>query len=247
MTGALLRRRVNFFLLAALGFNLLLWAGSRDMYAKWAGVPPVPSRAGAVMMALGDPEFSYRSGALTLQNLGDGGGQTTPLKDYDYKKLGRWLWLLNELDPASDQVPYLAAYYFGVVRDKPEDTAVLVDYLAAVGQNPAGEKWRWLAQAAVLARHRMNDLHRALDIAYMLSKMRLTDGRDLPSWAREYPVFILKAEGDKASARQLMESILQTEKNLSPDEIKFMKNYLVNRLDTNPAEAEALVKARGHL
>ena len=81
------RQRINFFLAAALAMNVALWAGSRFMYAQWSGVPPVPSKDGALMMTLGDAEFSFRTNALDLQNLGDSGGQTTPLYAYDYKKL----------------------------------------------------------------------------------------------------------------------------------------------------------------
>jgi hypothetical protein len=243
MKGRNLKRGVNFFLASALALNLALWEGSRDMFAKWAGVPPVPSTVGANMMTLGDSEFSYRSFALTLQNLGDGGGQTTPLKDYDYKKLGKWFWLLNSLDPASEHLPLVAAYYFGAVHDMPQDAAVVVDFLSKIGQNPAGDKWRWLAQAAFLAQHRVKDLHLALDIAYTLSRMQPIGGHPLPSWAREYPAFVLKAQGEKESARKLMETMLLTEEN--PAEINFIKSFLTEQLKIDPSEVEALMKEKG--
>jgi len=107
-------------------------------------VPPAPTPRGAVAMSLGDAEFSYRFLALMLQNLGDAGGETTPLKDYNYKKIGQWFFLLHALDPASDHVPMIAAYYFGVTR-VPADVAEVVRYLSVVGQIPGGEKWRWRA------------------------------------------------------------------------------------------------------
>ena len=189
MTAARIRSKITLLLFIALFLNIALWASSRFMYAAWAGVPPVPSPRGAMAMTLGDSEFAFRSGALTLQGLGDGGGRVTPLKDYDFDRLGHWFWLLNALNPASEHVPLIAAYYFGVVHD-PEQVSVLVDYLTAVGQNPAGEKWRWLVQAAFLARHRMKDMDRALDIAYTLSRMKPLDA-PLPIWAKEFPAFIL--------------------------------------------------------
>jgi hypothetical protein len=236
------RRDINFCLLSILLLNIAFWAGSRQFFAKWAGVPPPPARAGAVSMTLGDTELAFRAGALTLQHLGDGGGQVTPLKDYDYKKVGQWLDLLDSLDPASEHPPLVAAFYFGALRDKPQSTAVLVDYLARVGDSPVGEKWRWLAEAAFLARHRMNDMNRALDVAYTLSRLRLDGGRELPAWAREYPAFILKAEGDKASARKLMEAMLETEEN--PNEVRFIQDFLIRQLGTDPAEVEAVMRKR---
>ncbi|MCK5518373.1 MAG: hypothetical protein KAI61_03075 [Alphaproteobacteria bacterium] len=224
-----------------LGLNVVFWSASRDIYSGWEGVPPVPSRNGAVMMTLGDPEFSYRFLALILQNLGNTGRDTVPLKSYDYEKLGRWFFLLHELDPASDHVPMIAAYYFGGTR-VPKDVAVVVDYLGVVGQISVGEKWRWLAHAAYLARHRMHDLSLALKLAYKLVKM--PDKDNFPQWARQMPAFILKEQGDNEAARQMMENMLVTENVVHPEEINFMKMYLIEQLGADPDYVDRLVRMR---
>lgn len=225
-----------------LALNVAFWAGSRVMYVKWRGVPPVPSRTGALMMTLGDIELSFRLGALALQSLGDGGGQVSAMKDYDYPKLGKWFWLLNELDPASDHVPMLAAYYFGASQE-PKDVAVLVDYLGTVGQSPYGSKWRWLVQAVLMARHKMDDLDLALDLATKLSKMQPVDDT-LPHWARQMPAFVLAARGDKEDARRVIEDMLLTSERFHPNEVRFMQSYLVEELGATHEEVEALMKKR---
>lgn len=242
MTQAALQRKINIALALALAVNLFFWFVSSDVYARWAGVPPVPSQTGSVMMALGDAEFSFRSGSLTLQNLGDGGGNVTPLKDYDYSKLGKWFWLLHDLDPASDHVPMTAAYYFGATR-VPSDVRVVVGYLAAVGQNPVGDKWRWLAHAVYLARHRLKDMDLALDLAYKLAKMQPVSG-ELPMWARQMPAFVLKARGDKEDARQIIGNLMM-DRNLDHNELNFMKSYMVEQLGVTDQDAESLVRLRG--
>lgn len=234
----ILQSRINILLSLALFLQIFYWAASADIRAKWQGVPPVPSRTGAVMMALGDSEFSYRMLGMTLQHLGDTGGQATPLKDYDYKKIGQWLWLLYELDPASDHAPLLAAYYFGATMEA-EDSAVIVDYLGKIGQNPVGEKWRWLAQAAYLARHRVRDLDLALDLAYKLSKMEPIDDI-LPMWARHMPASILQEQGDKEAARDIIENLLSSGKKFHPNEINFMKSYLIEQLGIDPKEVDKM-------
>ncbi len=194
------------------------------------------------MMTLGDAEFSFRTNALDLQNLGDSGGQTTPLYAYDYKKLLKWFWLLNDLNPASNHLPHIAAYYFGAIKT-PEDVAIkdariLIEYLGHVGQNPVGEKWRYLAHAVYLAQHRVKDLHLALDLAYTLSKMKLSDGRELPFWAREMPAFVLKREGDDDAAKDLALNMLRTGKDLPPQEINFLKSFLTEQLKVPAADVE---------
>ncbi len=242
MRLSVLKRNINIALFAALGLNAAFWAGASDIYARWEGVPPVPSKEGAVIMGLGDAEFAYRFGAITLQSLGDGGGQVTPLKDYDYKKLGEWFWLLDGLDPASNHVPMLAAYYFGGTP-VPRDVSVIVDYLGTVGQNPAGNKWRWLAHAVFLARHRMNDVELALDLAYKLSRMKPV-GDTLPVWAHQMPAFVLAEKGDKAAAREIVENILLSSQHFHPNEVNFMKSYLIEQLGVSRADVDKLMKRR---
>lgn len=222
---------------------LLFWQGSADLISRWAGVPPVPARDAAAMGTLGDSQLAYRSGAITLQHLGDNGGVVTPLKEYDYARLAAWFALLHSLDPAADHVPMIAAYYFGASR-VPSDIAHVVQYLAQAGENPAGEKWRWLAYAAYLARHRLDDLDLALDLAYKLSRMELADDR-MPLWARQMPALILKEQGDAESARALMENMLAGEASLHPNEVNFLKAYLVEQLGVSPEEVEQFMKLRG--
>ena len=243
MGPAQAKRSVNAAILALLVLNFAFWIGTSDIYARWEGVPPVPTKDGALMMTLGDTEFSYRFGAITLQNLGDYGGQVTPLKDYNYARLGKWFWLLHDLDPASNHVPMLAAYYFGGTRT-PSDVKVIVDYLGAIGQNPAGNKWRWLVHAIFLARHRLNDMHLALDLAYKLSKMQPV-GDVLPEWAREMPAFVLKEQGDKEAARKIVKELLLSSRRFHPNEVNFMRSYLVEQLGADPKEIEQILKMRG--
>jgi hypothetical protein len=237
------RRRINIFLALALSVNVIFWCGSKHFFAKWQGVPPVPSENGALTMALGDREFAYRFLALQLQGLGDGGGQMASLRTYNYQKLGEWFRLLYLLNPASDHVPMAAAYYFGSISDT-ERIPVVIDYLSEVGQSPVGSKWRWLAHAVVLARHQMNDLQLALDLAYKLSKMEPL-GEPLPSWAKQMPAFILKAKGDKDDARALIENMLLSSENFHPNEVNFMESFLTEQLGVPEAEVEALMRRRG--
>jgi len=240
--GADARTRANILLAAALALNLAFWAGSKFIYAKWEGVPPVPTRDGAAMMALGDTQFAYRLGAITLQNLGDSGGRVTPIRSYDYARLGAWFKLLDDLDPASDHVPMLAAYYFGATR-VPADVAVVVDYLSVAGVRPIGSKWRWLVHAIFLARHRLGDLQLALDLAYKLSKMQLVDDA-MPAWARQMPAFVLKEQGDREDARKIITELLLTGHGFHPNEINFMKSYLTEDLGVPPAEVERIMSER---
>ncbi len=218
--------------------NTLTWFYARDVQARWANVPPVPDEIGATSFALGDKQFAYRTLGLMLQNMGDAGGRSTPLQDYDYDELTKWLFLMDRLDPKSDHIPYLASYYFGGVQ-KPEMLRPMMDYFVAVGNTSYGEKWRWLAQGAYLARFRMNDLDKALEMANTLAKI---EKDDMPFWARQMPAFILTAKGEKEAAYAIMlETLKSSAEKLHPNEVNAMRAYICTRiLDITEARANPL-------
>jgi len=213
----------------AVALNVVHWFSVREAQARWLNVPPVPSRNAALSMALGDAQLAYRINALMLQNLGDEGGRTTALKDYDYERLGQWFSLQDSLDERSNFIPFLAAYYYGAGQDASKFPP-LIDYLAEVGRKPYPQKWRWLAQAVWLARFRMEDTDRALELAYDLSDIKQPN---MPIWARQMPAFIHAARGEKEAAYDMMLGVLRSgieSGDMHPNEINFMRDFICTRL-----------------
>ena len=121
----------------------------------------------------------------------------------------------------------LAAYYFGGTQN-PGQLDPLIDYLAMTGNRTYDQKWRWLAQAAYLARFHQKDLDKAMTLARTLQAM---DVPDMPVWAKDMPVFIANAKGDKQTALSIMLAVLRDEnRNLHPTEVNFMIDYICNRI-----------------
>lgn len=236
------RRRTRYAVIFVLALNFMFWQGTKVMYPRWDGVPPVPTMNGALASGLGDHEFAYRFFAISLQNFGNVGRDFSPLKNYDYGRLGQWFDLLDTLDPLSDHVPQLASNYFGASR-VPAHAAVVAKYLGRVGNTPYKNKWRHLAQAAYLAQHRMNDMDLALHYAEQLQKLN-AEGKPMPQWARQMAVFVYRARGEKDKARALMEKFLVTDPTDVPEEINFMKLYLTEELGVPRAEVEQLARMR---
>jgi hypothetical protein len=229
-------------LFAALLFcNMGVWFYARPLHARWANIPPVPGHARTVAFGLGDRQFSYRIIGLMLQNFGNTDEHYIPLKDYDFNRIGAWLFLADYLDPVSDFTPTLAAYYFGATQN-PADLPPIIDYLEKVGKRPGLEKWRWLAQALYLARFRMHDMNRALELASELAAL-WQPGR--PLWIKQAPVFVMTAAGDKATAYGLMLQILKDEEGKVPRaEINSTIFFICQRiLDKNTASGNPLCAA----
>lgn len=232
MQHTILQRRTASLLFFILALNFLLWSASHNVRPRWTGIPPAPSENTAAGVTLGDRQFAYRSGALTLQNIGDTGGRTIPLKDLDYEKLGQWFHLLHSLDPVSNHIPLIAAYYFGGIQaseQTSEKIRIVIDYLANIGSSLEHNKWRWLAHAAFLARHKARDIDHALVLANKLSALDPA-AKVLPLWARHMPALLLSEMDQKDAARALLEAVLLTGTNLHPNEANFLRAYLIEQL-----------------
>lgn len=170
------------------------------MKEVWPGLPPTPSQSAALFYGFGDTELSYRNMGLMLQNAGDTGGRTTNLQDYDYAVIENWLWLTNKFNNRSGYVPTLAAYYFGAAKD-PKQLAHLIDYLAHVGMDNKNERWRWLAHAVFLARFKLEDQPRALELAKKLASI---SDENMPGWTKVMPAYVMNTMGEKREARDLL-------------------------------------------
>lgn len=230
------------FSLLIVACQLSVWFYARDIQARWTNVPPVPSVAGASSFMLGDTQLAYRSIGIMLQNIGDTGGRTTNFEEYDYDALAGWFQLTDRLDPVSNFVPFLAAYYFGSVQI-PEKAAPLVDYLATKGLQPYDQSWRWLARAAFLARFSEENSEKGLKLAQQLASLH--PKVKLPFWARQMPVFILEDRGEKEAALAMILETLKSEaQTLPPQEVNTLVDYVCNRLlDKVEAKANPLCQS----
>jgi len=227
---------VHWVFALAFALNSLLWLQLKPLQAEWINVPPVPAIETAAMLALGDTQLAYRVNGLMLQNIGDIGGRSTPLDQYDYERLGPWFMLQHQLDPVSNYMPYIAAYYYGATQ-RPEDVGPIVDYLELVGDSTEGIKWHWLAQAVHLARYNLNDLDRALELAHKLAAL---DRPDLPHWARQMPAFVMMEQGDREAAYEMLVLMLHSDHDqMSQAEVNFLISYICERI-MEPEEAARL-------
>jgi hypothetical protein len=222
----------------AVAMNFLVWSYARDFQSRWTNVPPVPSASSVAAFTLGDKQLAYRTVALMLQNLGDIGGRSTPPDQYDYAALEGWFRIADELDPKSNFVPFMAAYYFGAAK-KPENLRHVVNYLRHVGQRGEGHQWRWLVQAIYIARFEIEDTDLALDLANILASIQRSD---LPLWTRQMPAFIRASRGEKDEAIAIMvESLRSNADKMNAAEINFTKHYICTRiLDEDEAQEDPL-------
>lgn len=217
------------FLLGALLLNLAVWIYTSSRLPEWANVPLAPSTVGTTAAFLGDTELAYRSMAFTLQSFGNDSGQIQALKDYNYENLGTWFDLTDNLNPRSDYVPFLAAYYFGANQD-PSKLMPVINYLRRVGTYSEADKWRYLGQAVFLAYHKMGNKELGLELAGELEK---TYKPGMPAWPLQMRAILASKMGEKEMAYNMMLDALQNQKEgLDPIEINYMVDQICNHLIT---------------
>lgn len=210
-------------LLLALAAQLLWHALRPDPVARVSELPPAPPGALLRVLALGESTAAARAGLLWLQSFDDPPGVTVPLAQLDYERLASWLTLFLELDPRG-QGPLLAAsHVYTSVPSESRQRRMLALVHEQFLQDPA-RRWRWMAHAALLARHRLRDMPLALDYARALREH--TPAQSLPGWARDLEVLLLEDICELEAARVLVGGLLASGSIADPAELAFLERKL---------------------
>jgi hypothetical protein len=227
MVKHLLKDKLNIVIFALIIAAIINWRLTYHVTPRLEILPPVPTKLQAEAASLGDEQAYFRALALQLQMSGDTWGRFTPLKDYDYAELEKWLYLLDELDAKSNFSPSIAAYYYSNTQ-RSSDVIYLVNYLEHHYDNgDKNEKWWWLAQAVQLANYRLENRPLALRLAYKLSNSGVSK---LPRWAQQMPIFIMEKMGEFEQALLFMKDFSKRHDDFSQGEINFMNYFIKNRL-----------------
>lgn len=216
------------FLLVFLIFQFTFWWNTKAIKPDMHILPEVPSKEAVKANSLGDEELYFRILTLELQNAGDTFGRFTPLKNYNYKKLSEWLFLLDTLDSKANFVPAIASYYYSQTQNTP-DVRYIVDYLDSHASKDLANKWWWMTQAVYLANNKLNDNELALKLSYKLTNI---PGK-IPMWVREMPAFIHEKRGEKAEALNIIKNIIDNYQSdeLTIDELNFIHYFIKERIE----------------
>jgi len=209
---------------AALAMQIT-WNALQPHAAATAEQLPVPMQAEYWRVAsLGDPIPLARTLMLWLQSF-DNGSVTIPFRSLDYVRVNAWLNASLVLDSKS-QYPLLAATrLYAEVSDEPRQRQML-DFVYQKFLEDPEHRWRWLAQAVVIAKHRLNDLPLALKFAQALADN--TSNNAVPSWARQMHIFIREDLGEVESARILLGGLLESGSITDVNELRFLSERLMS-------------------
>lgn len=182
-------------------------------------LPPPPSAEALRVVSLGDPIALAQLLTLSLQAFDDQPGVSVPFQELDYARLESWLWRITELDPRGQYPLLLAAQVYAQVPDPARQRRMLEFVHRSFELDPA-RRWRWLAHAAIMAKHRLQDAQLALTYAAALRER--TQPGEIPGWARQLEVFFREDMGQYQAARILLGGMLDSGAVTDPHEQRFL-------------------------
>jgi hypothetical protein len=215
------------WLWAALGASFAFQVGLQALRpappAAASDLPPAPRAAALRAASLGETPAGARLAMLYVQAFDLGAGNTLPYRRLDYGRLRAWLRAILDTDPRSAYPLFAAVRIYAEVDDGAR-CRVMLDFVHRAFLEDPNRRWRWLAQAALLAKHRLNDL--PLARRYAADLERLTTDPGIPLWARQMQIFILEDMNELEAAKIMLGGLLASGQLRDPVERRFLKERL---------------------
>ena len=189
---------------------------------RTVSLPSPPRLDIARSLSFGDDIFSGKLAMLWLQGFDNQPGISLSFAGLDYAKLSAWLSLIIALDPQA-QYPLLAASRIYTEVADNDKRRLMLNFVQREFMRDPNLRWRWMAHAVFVAKHRMGDAALALQYAETLAAH--ADGPEVPRWAKQMVIFLLE-EMDELASAQLLGGLLNSGQITDPHELRFLSQRL---------------------
>ena len=201
-------------------------------------LPPAPSVQALRLASLGESAALSRLAMVWLQAFDSRGDNAIPYQRLDYTRLVGWLHALLAIDPRGEYPLFVAARVYAENREPAKMRQVLEFIFEEFAADP-NRRWPALAHAALLAKHRLQDLPLARRYAAAIQRMATDEA--VPVWARQMEIFILEDMNELESAKVMLGGLLAAGRIRDPEEQRFLKGRLeeLERRLKDPAQTPA--------
>ena len=208
---------------AALAAQIVLKSAEPRPAATALDLPDPPPRAALQLAAMGEPIATANMLTLYLQAFDNQPGISIPFKDLDYDKVESWLTSILDLDPPGQYPLMMASQIYAQVPDMQKQRQMLDLTYRKFSIDP-NRRWRWLAHAAIMAKHRLHDPALALRYARALSEHATASS--VPDWAKQMHIFVLEDMGEIETVKILLGGLLVSGTVTDPHEMHFLTERL---------------------
>jgi hypothetical protein len=229
---------ILWLLAAALAAQIGWQSAWRDGAPAASDLPLAPSAAALRLASFGETAALARLAMLWLQAFDSRGDNVIPYQKLDYGRLTAWLGAILATDPRSGYPLFAASRVYAENADASKARRMF-DFIEAVFARDPNGRWPALAQAALLAKHRLHDL--PLARRYAAEIQHRATGPSVPSWAQQMEIFILDEMNELEAAKVMLGGLLATGRIRDPEERRFLQGRLeeLERRLGAPASAPA--------
>ncbi len=182
---------------------------------------PKPNTPVLELLTLGDKTALSYGLLLWLQQADYRSGTSLTYQELDYPRLIEWLHAIQAINTHTQYPQLLATRLWSYVPDDAKSKQML-DYVErAFVENPV--RWRWLAEATTIAKHRLEDLNLALEYAQTLAAHAHPN---TPYWAKDLRIILLEDLNEFESAELLIGALLSSGEIKDPYEINYLEHKL---------------------
>jgi hypothetical protein len=212
---------ITLVLAAALCVQIAWQAAAPRPVARGAALGAPPAAATLRIASLGDPVALSAALVLYLQAFDNQPGISIPYQALDYAAVEAWLAAALALDPRGQYPLMMAAHLYAQVPDERRQRLMLAWVHREFLRDP-DRRWRWLAHAALVAKHRLHDKPLALRYAEDITRHAGT----ARGWARQMHIFLREEMGEREAATVLLGGLLASGEVSDPAEVRFLSQRL---------------------
>ena len=226
---------VKIVLAAALCVQIAWQASTPAPAARAAALTMPPDTSWLRVVSFGEPIALSQALVLYLQAFDNQPGVSIPYRDLDYGAVQAWLAAALALDPEGQYPLLMASHLYAQVPDEGRKRQML-EFVHEQFLRDPDRRWRWLAHAAIVAKHQLEDTALALRYAEDITR----HARSAGNWARQMRIFILADMGERESAAVLLGGLLASGEVKDAAEINFLTERLKELTDdksSTPSES----------
>lgn len=195
----------------------------RQMEATYRGLTSPLSVATYRGIAMGSEQLLGYLLALKLQLHDNQAGRHFRYSLIDYGILIEWLDHITEISQGTEYPMLLAARVYSSTGDNNRLRQIL-GFIERHFDDDPQKHWRRLAEACLLAKHKLGDLELALRFAERLARQPASV--KMPPWARDFHFLLLADLNELEAAIAIIQAMLETDAIDDPDEQRFLREKL---------------------